>query len=138
MLMFRISLMSLSPRISSSLKLFFLDPNGVKVNKEVESNGRHWSVHTRLQPLRIIYLLSYPSNTFFVSHISPIHISSSLHESDRNCGKMSSDAWRGQKALEEKRYPEAIEHLTKALKESQSPVWLLDRSTAYQRNGQHE
>jgi len=51
---------------------------------------------------------------------------------------MSSDAWKGQQALADKKYAEAIQHLTKALKESQSPVWLLDRSTAYQRIGQHE
>lgn len=51
---------------------------------------------------------------------------------------MSSDAWRGQKALEAKDYAGAIEHLTKALKETQSPVWLIDRSTAYQRSSKHE
>jgi suppressor of G2 allele of SKP1 len=48
------------------------------------------------------------------------------------------EAHKGQVALEEKNYPTAIAHLTAALKTSQSPIWLIQRSTAYQRNNQHE
>ncbi|KAF4632536.1 hypothetical protein G7Y89_g5598 [Cudoniella acicularis] len=51
---------------------------------------------------------------------------------------MASHAARGKTALDNKDYPAAIEHLTTALKESQSPLWLIQRSTAYQRSGQHE
>lgn len=35
-------------------------------------------------------------------------------------------------------YPTAIKYLTAALKTSQSPLWLIQRSTAYQRTGQHD
>ncbi|CAG8972769.1 hypothetical protein HYALB_00006861 [Hymenoscyphus albidus] len=51
---------------------------------------------------------------------------------------MSSHAARGQEALGKSDYPAAIEHLTLALKESPSPLWLIQRSTAYQRTNQHE
>lgn len=48
------------------------------------------------------------------------------------------DAHKAQAALEAKDYPAAIALLTSALKSSQSPLWLIQRSTAYQRNNQHE
>ncbi len=44
----------------------------------------------------------------------------------------------GQKALEAKDYNAAIKHYTEALKSSNSPLWLTQRSTAYQRSGSHE
>jgi suppressor of G2 allele of SKP1 len=57
---------------------------------------------------------------------------------------MSSDALRGQKALAANDYPAAINHLTAAIKTTYkdsssivSPTWLLQRSTAYQRTGEH-
>jgi suppressor of G2 allele of SKP1 len=48
------------------------------------------------------------------------------------------EAHKGQIALESKDYPAAIANLTAALKTSQSPLWLIQRSTAYQRNSQYE
>ncbi|KAI9047195.1 hypothetical protein LZ554_008649 [Drepanopeziza brunnea f. sp. 'monogermtubi'] len=51
---------------------------------------------------------------------------------------MSSDAAKGQEALKIADYAAAINHLTTALKTSQSPLWLIQRSTAYQRTKQHE
>ncbi|KAF6802565.1 SGT1-like protein A [Colletotrichum musicola] len=44
---------------------------------------------------------------------------------------MSSDATQGMAALEAKRYDEAILKLSKALRQSPSPVWLIARSRAY-------
>jgi suppressor of G2 allele of SKP1 len=51
---------------------------------------------------------------------------------------MSTQAALGQKALESKDYSGAIKHYTEALKSSNSPLWLTQRSTAYQREGAHE
>jgi suppressor of G2 allele of SKP1 len=51
---------------------------------------------------------------------------------------MSTQAALGQKALEVKDYSGAIKHYTDALKSSNSPLWLTQRSTAYQREGAHE
>src|SRR5271163_3922159 len=51
---------------------------------------------------------------------------------------MSTQAALGQKALEAKDYSSAIKHYTEALKSSISPLWLTQRSTAYQRQGTHE
>lgn len=52
---------------------------------------------------------------------------------------MASDATRGQKALDSKDYPAAITHFTRAINASTSgpvsPLWLIQRSTAYQRTG---
>ncbi|KAE8441950.1 hypothetical protein EG329_004158 [Mollisiaceae sp. DMI_Dod_QoI] len=45
---------------------------------------------------------------------------------------------KGQAALQSSDYPAAIAHLTQALKSTQSPLWLIWRSTAYQRTSQHE
>lgn len=50
---------------------------------------------------------------------------------------MSSSAAAGAKALDAKDYTSAINHLTTALQSSASPLWLLHRSTAYQRSGQY-
>jgi suppressor of G2 allele of SKP1 len=50
---------------------------------------------------------------------------------------MSTQAGLGQAALQNRDYPVAIKHLTDALKSSQSPLWLIQRSTAYQRLGEH-
>lgn len=53
----------------------------------------------------------------------------------------NTDATVGQSALASSNYPLAITHLTKALNStsssSPSPLWLIQRSTAYQRTGQH-
>jgi suppressor of G2 allele of SKP1 len=49
-----------------------------------------------------------------------------------------SAAARGQTAFAKGDYPTAIEHLTIALKEQPSPLWLIQRSTAYQRSKQYE
>jgi suppressor of G2 allele of SKP1 len=49
-----------------------------------------------------------------------------------------SAAARGQTAFANGDYLTAIEHLTIALKEQQSPLWLIQRSTAYQRTKQYE
>ncbi|RDW78373.1 hypothetical protein BP5796_06225 [Coleophoma crateriformis] len=54
---------------------------------------------------------------------------------------MSSQAALGAKALEDRDYPTAIEQLTKALAtntSNPSPLWLIQRSTAYQRSAQYE
>jgi suppressor of G2 allele of SKP1 len=51
---------------------------------------------------------------------------------------MSTQAALGQKALEAKDYSGAVKHYTEALKSSNSPLWLTQRSTAYQREGAHE
>ena len=51
---------------------------------------------------------------------------------------MSSEAAKGQVALDKSDYQIAVTHLTAALKSSQSPIWLIQRSTAYQRLGKHE
>ena len=53
---------------------------------------------------------------------------------------MASDAAKGQKALESNDYPTAITHFTSAIKSTStnstiSPLWLIHRSTAYQRTG---
>jgi suppressor of G2 allele of SKP1 len=51
----------------------------------------------------------------------------------------NTDATLGQAAIAKSDYPTAIHHLTLALNSqaSPSPVWLIQRSTAYQRTGQH-
>lgn len=51
----------------------------------------------------------------------------------------NTDATRGQAALAKSDYPTAIHHLTLAINSqpSQSPTWLIQRSTAYQRTSQH-
>lgn len=51
---------------------------------------------------------------------------------------MATQAALGQTALQNGDYAKAVQHYTSALKESQSPLWLIQRSTAYQRLGQHE
>jgi suppressor of G2 allele of SKP1 len=51
----------------------------------------------------------------------------------------NTDATLGQAALAKSDYPLAIQHLTRALssQSNPSPLWLIQRSTAYQRTGQH-
>jgi len=56
---------------------------------------------------------------------------------------MASDAAKGQKALETNDYPAAIAHLSAAIKATSSnatisPLWLIQRSTAYQRTGAYD
>ncbi|KAI9744267.1 MAG: hypothetical protein M1818_002419 [Claussenomyces sp. TS43310] len=51
---------------------------------------------------------------------------------------MATQAALGQKALESRDYAEAIKQFTIALKSSQSPLWLIQRSTAYQRSNLYE
>lgn len=51
---------------------------------------------------------------------------------------MSSQADLGAKALAAKDYTSAIVHYTNALKTSNSPIWLTQRSTAYHRAGQYD
>ncbi|TVY82606.1 Glucose-insensitive transcription protein [Lachnellula suecica] len=53
---------------------------------------------------------------------------------------MATEAHSGQEALEARDYPAAIKHLTKAIKATSgiiSPLWLIQRSTAYQRSGEY-
>lgn len=51
---------------------------------------------------------------------------------------MASQAAEGKKALDANNYQSAVDNFTIALKETQSPIWLIQRSTAYQRLGKHE
>lgn len=51
---------------------------------------------------------------------------------------MSSHADAGKKAFDESKYAEAIEKYTAALESSKSPVWLIQRSIAYQRTQQFD
>lgn len=51
---------------------------------------------------------------------------------------MASEAAKGKAAFDKSDYPTAITHLTAALKESRSPKWLIERSTAYQRIQKHD
>lgn len=51
---------------------------------------------------------------------------------------MATQARLAKEAIYAKDYQTAVDHLTTALKESQSPSWLIQRSTAYQRLGKHE
>ncbi|KAI0998669.1 hypothetical protein K3495_g9525 [Podosphaera aphanis] len=51
---------------------------------------------------------------------------------------MSTEASKGKIALDKRDYKSAIAHLSAALKSSQAPSWLLQRSTAYHRLGQYE
>ena len=53
----------------------------------------------------------------------------------------SSDATKGQQALQNGDYPSAVKYLTLAIsstKGTPSPLWLIQRSTAYQRTSQHD
>lgn len=53
----------------------------------------------------------------------------------------SSDATKGQQALQNSDYPAAVKHLTLAISSTTgtpSPLWLIQRSTAYQRTSQHD
>jgi suppressor of G2 allele of SKP1 len=52
----------------------------------------------------------------------------------------SSDATKGQQALQNSDYPAAVKYLTLAISSTTStpsPLWLIQRSTAYQRTSQH-
>lgn len=51
---------------------------------------------------------------------------------------MSADKFReaGFKAIEQRKWPEAIENLSKAIDQSKSPAWLLARSQAFMETGQ--
>jgi suppressor of G2 allele of SKP1 len=51
---------------------------------------------------------------------------------------MTTQAHLGQQAMDRRDYQEAVTQYTAALKTSQSPLWLINRSTAYQRLGKHE
>lgn len=51
---------------------------------------------------------------------------------------MSSHADAGKKAFDEGKYTEAIEKYTIALQSTKSPLWLIQRSTAYQRTEQFD
>ncbi|KAG4437974.1 hypothetical protein IFR05_006555 [Cadophora sp. M221] len=51
---------------------------------------------------------------------------------------MTTEAGRGQEAMKLSDYPSAIQHYTAAIRTSQSPLWLIQRSIAYQRTGQHD
>lgn len=51
---------------------------------------------------------------------------------------MTSHADRGASLMAAKNYPLAIDSYTQALKTSLSPVWLIQRSTAYQRTNNHD
>lgn len=75
-------------------------------------------------------------------NLSPYSNKSNL-EGSRNIhnkySKMAdvTQANKGQAALQASDYPTAITHLSLALKTTQSPLWLIWRSTAYQRTSQH-
>ena len=51
---------------------------------------------------------------------------------------MSTQAALGKTALDASDFEKAVEHFTLALRESQAPIWLIQRSTAYQRLGKHD
>jgi suppressor of G2 allele of SKP1 len=51
---------------------------------------------------------------------------------------MSTEAIKGKTALDNGDFSAAITHLTAALKSSQSPLWLIQRSTAYHRFRQYD
>lgn len=51
---------------------------------------------------------------------------------------MALQASKGKAAMDNKDYQSAIIHYSEALKSSQAPTWLLQRSTAYHRLGKHE
>ncbi|KAK6581745.1 hypothetical protein PZA11_005442 [Diplocarpon coronariae] len=51
---------------------------------------------------------------------------------------MASDAAKGQEAMKISDYPAAVKHYTAALKTSQSPIWLTQRSIALHRIGKYE
>lgn len=51
---------------------------------------------------------------------------------------MATQAAKGQKAISQGDYAEAVAQFTAALKTANSPLWLINRSTAYQRLGKHE
>ena len=51
---------------------------------------------------------------------------------------MATQAGKGQQAIVKRDYDEAIKQYTAALKTATSPLWLINRSTAYQRLGKHE
>lgn len=51
---------------------------------------------------------------------------------------MATQAGKGQQAIADGNYEEAITQLTAALKTSNSPLWLINRSTAYQRVGKYD
>lgn len=51
---------------------------------------------------------------------------------------MSTQADLGAKAIAAKDYTSAITHYTNALETSKSPIWLIQRSTAYHRAGQYD
>jgi suppressor of G2 allele of SKP1 len=51
---------------------------------------------------------------------------------------MTTQAAKGQQAISNRDYEEAVAQYTAALKTAKSPLWLINRSTAYQRLGKHE
>ena len=51
---------------------------------------------------------------------------------------MATQAAKGQQAIANSDYAEAVVQLTIALKTANSPLWLINRSTAYQRLSKHE
>lgn len=51
---------------------------------------------------------------------------------------MATQAGKGQQAIVKRDYDEAVIQYTAALKTANSPLWLINRSTAYQRLGKHE
>lgn len=51
---------------------------------------------------------------------------------------MATQAAKGQQAITKGDYNEAVVQFTAALKTANSPLWLINRSTAYQRLGKHE
>lgn len=51
---------------------------------------------------------------------------------------MATQAAKGQQALANRDYDEAVRQYTAALKSANSPLWLISRSTAYQRQGKHD
>ena len=51
---------------------------------------------------------------------------------------MTTQAAKGQEAITNRDYEEAVTQYTTALSTAKSPLWLINRSTAYQRLGKHD
>jgi tetratricopeptide (TPR) repeat protein len=80
---------------------------------------------------------------YTVKHITSSFTSRTLNISDpyiqvKTISRMTTQAAKGQQALANRDYDEAVTQYTAALKSANSPLWLISRSTAYQRQGKHD
>ncbi len=118
-----------------------------KVGQHAGGKAENWRSRSNLTSPRTH---SLPPTDFFKSIKASRHhkkslfttLNSKIYQNQFICVvdavEMSTQAALGQKALEAKDYSGAINHYTEALKSSNSPLWLTQRSTAYQREGAHE